>query len=510
VPLPPELVDPVELRAFDEEGGLRQLVDALPIGVFVREGVTCRYANQYASIAIGFGAPEAMVGTNMLDLVRPDQRAAMLERLTAVDAGAQQGTTDAVIVGRDGIERTIQLFDPRRVTFGGAPATLVVCRDVTHERQLERRLFEVEQRTMLTRLSGGLAHEINNPLSVILYALGSLSDDADDDQLAHDALAAAQRIARVVRDVQLLSRTQEDSESVTDVRDAADHAVHIAGDELRYRATVVRHYGSPLPVRAPEPTLARAILAVLLHAVARLPAGHAGDHRVTIEIDSAPAETGRGSTRLVITDTGAPVSAEDLEASFEPFTSTTSVALKTGLGLAVCRQIFESLGGSIQARPLAPCGVRFEATLPAIPEHAETRVPTPAPSSVRQRLRILVVDDDPMLRTIVSRMLSDHDLATCESGKAALDELAQRTDYDVVLTDVMMPDMGGTALYRHLLEHHPGLADRVVFMTGGAFSADDRRILDPLPSSRVIAKPFRRRDLMTAIERATGRRRAAV
>jgi lactam utilization protein B/CheY-like chemotaxis protein len=200
-----------------------------------------------------------------------------------------------------------------------------------------------------------------------------------------------------------------------------------------------------------------------------------------------------------VTDNGEGIRPDVLPRIFDPFFTTKAPGVGTGLGLSICHGIVTSLGGHIAVHSGDGEGTTFSVTLPTTdaPEPA-TRPPSEAPVSHQERrARVLVVDDEvPIANTMRELLGSDHDVTAVTSGRDALLALANRSDFDVVFCDLMMPAMSGIDLFHRIRAAYPGLEQRVVFMTGGAFTARAAEFLASIENRRV-EKPFS----LKAIER---------
>jgi CheY-like chemotaxis protein len=180
------------------------------------------------------------------------------------------------------------------------------------------------------------------------------------------------------------------------------------------------------------------------------------------------------------------MSPEVLARVFDPFFTTRPVGTGMGLGLSICQGVVASLGGRIQASSEAGKGSRFRVTLPAVKDDAPQSPKTAAPA---RRGRVLLVEDDPLVARAVRRTLgSEHDVTFVDGGRGALSALAG-AEFDVVLCDLMMPEMTGMDLHAELVRSRPEVAARMVFLSGGAFTDDAREFLARIPNAQV-EKPF--------------------
>jgi CheY-like chemotaxis protein len=198
---------------------------------------------------------------------------------------------------------------------------------------------------------------------------------------------------------------------------------------------------------------------------------------------------------LEVTDNGGGIPPEVLPRIFDPFFTTKPVGVGTGLGLSICHGIITSLGGRITVRSQLGEGTSFRISLPTMDDAeleaaaAATGVEAP-PSRQGPRARVLVVDDEvPIANTLRDLLETEHDVVATTSAREALAAVRANGAFDVVFCDLMMPGMSGIELYERLHQERPGLERRVVFMTGGAFTARAAEFLASIDNQR-IEKPF--------------------
>jgi CheY-like chemotaxis protein len=204
-----------------------------------------------------------------------------------------------------------------------------------------------------------------------------------------------------------------------------------------------------------------------------------------------------------IRDTGPGIAAELAERVFDPFFTTKQVGAGTGLGLAICHRIVTQLGGDITFESAPGNGTTFRVTLPA------SDVEPPRASALVQvtgRARVLVVDDEPVLLRSIQDLVGEvHDVVTASSGRDALELLRGDHSIEVIVVDLMMPGVTGMDLYEAVRTERPGLEERVVFMTGGAFTPQSAKLLATVPN-RCVGKPFDGDELLRAIGEVVERR----
>jgi CheY-like chemotaxis protein len=225
--------------------------------------------------------------------------------------------------------------------------------------------------------------------------------------------------------------------------------------------------------------------------------------RADNEIRISTSTDESGAAVIVVEDNGRGMTEEVQRAAFEPFFTTKPVGTGTGLGLSICRDIIRDFGGEIRLESELGKGTRFTIILPAsgrqISEPPSARGQQPPSSAsgtvAAYRPRVLVIDDEPMLRSLVGKLLfSRFRVMSVESVRLALIELNASRDYDAVLCDLMMPGESGMDFYAVLRRLYPELVERVGFITGGALTPDTLSFLES--SGRpVLSKPFDARAL---------------
>jgi CheY-like chemotaxis protein len=192
-----------------------------------------------------------------------------------------------------------------------------------------------------------------------------------------------------------------------------------------------------------------------------------------------------------IADTGVGIEAMLIPRLFDPFFTTKPVGQGTGLGLFICKRIIVQHGGELHVQSELGKGTTFSILLPkAASEHAPARRPTSSAPPSAKRFRVLVVDDEPSVGRSLKRALSrDLDVAVTTDAREALDQLSRGADFDVVVCDIMMPEMTGVELYAAVRDVRPELAARMLFFTGGAFTPSAQAFVQRM-AGRCLEKPL--------------------
>jgi CheY-like chemotaxis protein/two-component sensor histidine kinase len=346
-------------------------------------------------------------------------------------------------------------------------------------------------------LAAGVAHEINNPLAAVIANLDMATQEIEDlaqrvtiprdlvDEL-HDARVAADRVREIVRDLKIFSRAQEERRGAVDVEKVLESTLRMAWNEVRHRARLVKVYKKVPRVDANESRLGQVFLNLIVNAVQAIPEGNYQGNEIRIS-----TQLENDQVVIKVADTGRGMPPEVQRRLFTPFFTTKPVGVGTGLGLAISHRIITQLGGTLTFTSTVGTGTEFRVALPV----AEANLPTitqsmPSGAAAKRRGRVLVIDDEESLVQAIRRYLAqDHEVEAVTSGRAALDLIIAGDRYDVILCDLMMPQITGADLHAEIMRIDPKLAARMVFVTGGAFTETARGFLDHVPNQR-IEKPF--------------------
>jgi CheY-like chemotaxis protein len=379
---------------------------------------------------------------------------------------------------------------------------------------MEERLRLSDRMAGVGTLAAGVAHEINNPLSYVisnlqfvLETLEPLLEGAQGETVAtlealaealRDASEGAGRVRHIVRDLKTFSRGDEESTHALDVRPVLQSALSVCLNEVRHRARVRRELGEVAPVVANEARLGQVFLNLLVNAAQAIPDGQVERHEIALRT----FEDEKGRVVVEVSDTGSGIAPEHLARIFDPFFTTKPVGVGTGLGLSICHGIVSALGGEIQVESQVGKGTRVRVVLPAAAQQVEV-LPARAVAPVEppsREARLLVVDDEPLVARGVARLLQGECSAeSTSSAREALERLSKGERFDLLLCDVMMPEMSGEAFLHQLAQVAPDQCERVVFITGGAFTPEARAFLESLPPGRCLFKPLAAEELRALV-----------
>jgi CheY-like chemotaxis protein len=255
---------------------------------------------------------------------------------------------------------------------------------------------------------------------------------------------------------------------------------------------------------ANEARLGQVFLNILVNAAQAIPEGHSGRNDIRLVTRAA------GDSVIVeVSDTGAGMAPEVVERAFDPFFTTKPVGQGMGLGLAICHAVVAGLGGSIEIDSVVGQGTTVRVTLPAMGRTAAQVAPARSLADAAVRGFVVIIDDEPLLTEALSGVIGvEHEVMVARDGASGVELVAGlEADVDVILCDLMMPNMNGMEVYAELRRRRPGLEDRMVFMTGGAFTPAAREFVQLVPNL-CLDKPIDSDTLRACIrERVAARRR---
>lgn len=412
--------------------------------------------------------------------------------------------TDSFHRRKDGTTFPVEIAVSLR-KYMGKDHLVVVARDITERKQMEVQLAQADRLASVGVLAAGVAHEVNNPLVYILnnisYALAEVpAQNTELRDALREARSGAERVRDIVKDLRTFARSEERMGPI-DVRQVLDSAIKVVGNEIKFRARLVREYEDKVPPVEANARLGQVFLNLLMNAAHAIGEGNPQNNEITVRVRAVG-----DNVEVEVRDTGVGIPPEQAQKIFDPFYTTKPVGMGTGLGLSICRNIVRSLNGSLEMESDVGRGSVFVVRLPISRAEAgpASRPGSSPPPTQRRRLKILLVDDDLFVARATKRQIAAmHDVTLAGSGADGL-QLIQRENFDVVLCDVMMPGMTGMEFHARVSELNPSLGKRFVFITGGPFTPQAReRFYES--TNPYIQKPFSAAELIAAIETAIAR-----
>ncbi|HEY4015660.1 MAG TPA: ATP-binding protein [Polyangiaceae bacterium] len=482
------------------EARFRELIERAPepIGI-IRDGYFI-YANRAWIDALGYGDAPSLYAVPLVDLLGAEENAIGEGRASAVMERKHPAPPFTYHVKRrDG---SVVLLEVTSVylDYEGKPAVLSMARDVTARKKLEMQLVQADRLAALGTLAAGVAHEINNPLAYVIlnleWVLRKLPDSVHDAAsvanlltVLEEARQGAHRVSTIVRELRSFSRADDERRRRVDLVTVVEAAIKITGHEIRHRAHVYTSFERVRPIWANEGRLEQVLINLLMNAAQAMPEARAERNEIRVYV--RPDAEGRAV--LEVSDNGEGVPPDVLSRIFDPFFTTKPVGVGTGLGLSICHGIVSSLGGHIAVYSEPGRGATFRVVLPTSDAADDDAPPSPVPPAVvaaTGRLRILVIDDEqPIANTMRDLLGMSHDVVVATSAWEALARVRAGAEFDVVFCDLMMPGLSGVDLYERFRSLRKGFEQKIVFMTGGAFTPRASEFLEAVDNRR-IEKPF--------------------
>ncbi len=387
-------------------------------------------------------------------------------------------------------------------------------RDVTERRKLQdqsrdlyHQLSQAEKLAALGQTMSGVAHELNNPLATILACAERLNGRRLDELTRRDIDAihnAAERAARIVRNLQTFARKRHTTRTTVDLNVVVRETLALrAYEQKAANVTILEALGAGLPPVFADP---HQIQQILLNLIVNAEQAMLDAHGRGTLILRTWHDPERDAVILEVNDDGPGVPEEAQTKIFDPFFTTKAVGKGTGLGLTVAYAIAQEHGGRLTVGSSAGRGASFFLELPV--SGAQVRLPDAAPAealpAVPKGTRVLVVEDEVALGDVVAAALADEGFRVdrAHNGEEALARVRDR-HYDVIICDLKMPKVDGPTFFREVSASMPHIARRLIFMTGDVAGTDAERFLEEC-GCRWIPKPFRLRDLVRVARETLG------
>ena len=397
----------------------------------------------------------------------------------------------------------------RIIEWEGEEVIVSHTRDLTDQLAIEAELehqreqvFQNEKMMALGGLMAGVAHELNNPLSVVVGHAMMLQDEASDPEILRKTKKisnAAERCSKIVKAFLTMARHEPVRMEETNINEVIETAVEVAnyGDALGSARIDVSLDPDVATICSDPDQLTQVVINLALNAAQAI-----GDSGGKIHITS---RQGKKGVEILVDDDGPGVPKDIRGRVFEPFFTTKGVGKGTGIGLAMCHRIVTAHKGSITLETSPGGGARFVVTLPARPaDHKD--VPKAEPAEAREKVcRVLVIDDEPDVADLNAEILSRGGFSTdvVYNARDLLDSIENMT-YDAVVSDLNMPDMDGRGIYEAILDRRPDLAERTGFLTGDTMGRSSQTFLGEAKRP-YIEKPVSPQELRAFVSRLVSR-----
>ena len=466
-----------ERRRLEET--LRELVERAPVGIY-RSTPAGKILSANAAMAriLGYDSPDQLLN---LDLARdvyadPAERQRLLERDTYTDR--EYDEVEATWKSRDGRRVNVQLsVRAARDAAGAVEFYETFVKDITEQRRFEAQFLQAQKMEAIGRLAGGVAHDFNNLLTVILSYSSLLIEDWPADHPDRDDVdqirKAAEGASGLTRQLLAFSRQQVLDPRITDLNAVIANIekllTRLLGEDIRVVTRLAEDIGT---VKVDSGQLEQVIVNLAVNARDAMPGGGILTiETANMEMDESyvsghPIAAPGSYVMLAVSDTGTGMDEATQARIFEPFFTTKGPGKGTGLGLATVHGIVRQSSGFIWVYSEIGRGTSFKIYLPRMDARMEA-TPTAAVPAAKAGATVLVVEDMDSVRRVTCRMLARQGYHVLEaaSGAAAL-RLAQSHDgpIDLLLTDVVMPELDGRRLADQLAALRPGV--KVLYMSG--------------------------------------------
>jgi len=475
-----------------DEGGLQALIASLDDGiVLVREGGST-LANEAAHRLLA-----ALCR-------RPEEQEVALEEtpiaslVEEVRTSGQRRQVDYAL--EDGRRRHLTV---KALPLGGFErGVVVVLREVTEERLLQERLMQSEKMASVGQLVSGVAHELNNPLTGIMGFAQLLLTRDMDERSRHEVetiQGEAERAAKIVQNLLSFARRRKAEKELANLNTLLERVLELRSYDLRLKnITLDLELDPQLPRTMADPDqIQQVFFNIITNAEHAMLEAHSQGHLI---VRSGVAG---GYIRLSFADDGPGLPPENLRRVFDPFFTTKRVGEGTGLGLTIAYGIIEDHGGRIRAESRPGKGATFIVDLPIVqgPEQQPIVEEKEAARFEVGARTILVVDDESSIQTLLRDVLNmdGHQVDVAGSGAEALRCMFDR-QYDLIVTDIKMPEMSGQEFYRRVREIDREQAERMVFITGDTVNVATRQFLQRI-SNPCLVKPFKVEEIREIVER---------
>jgi two-component system cell cycle sensor histidine kinase/response regulator CckA len=319
---------------------------------------------------------------------------------------------------------------------------------------------------------------------------------AELEEMVREAHGGAERVRKIVRGLRTFSRGEDDRHAVIDLVPLLETSIKMAFHDIPYPTRLVKDFGKAPFVDADDARLGQVFINLLVNAAQALRDHDSSANEICVSTSTDSA----GRAVVEVRNTGPAIPRDVVGRIFDPFFTTKPIGVGTGLGLSICQNIVNGMGGDISVVSEEAVGTTFRVVLPAATlQRLSVRPADPARPTRPRAATVLIVDDDAGVGAALARVLREHDVTVVTSAKQAPEVLDSGKTFDIVFSDLMMPEMSGMDFYYEVAQRFPAIAERIVFITGGAFTRGVRAFLDCMPNMR-LEKPFDPKTVRALVE----------
>lgn len=499
----------MESKLALKEQRYQLLMDNATCGLFIfdKNGVIQDINKQGAIL---FGRDQrAMIHHDFREYLPASEREYATLQMEKLSAEMRIGPNSAHILHPSGAIRDVE-YSSACVETQTDVLNLGVFDDITEKNNVLERSLLAEKMSMIGVLTLGIIHEINNPLVWLLSNLELMKEqlktfparDIKAQQLivsfskyANESIDGAQRIAHTIHDLKGFSHEGGTKVFPVNIADALNAAIHILGHEIKQTMQIKQEFCVDMPlILLSTNRLQQVFMNLIVNAAQSFTNP---ENPKNLLIIKTILETNK--FRIDFTDNGGGINPDNMNKLFTPFFTTKPVGVGVGLGLSISYSIIHEMGGEIDVKSVVNKGTTFSITLPlTVKALGEPAVKIKA--KPKSQLQILIVDDIQNILNTFRRLLEEDQIVTLAlGGREALSILEERgSSFDLIITDINMPDISGIDLYRYIKRNHPKLASQMIFITG---SLSSKKINDFFGDKKnpCLEKPFTPEALNEAI-----------
>ncbi len=505
-------------RIEASEKKYRQIVENINEGILVmNEGGSIIFANRKMKELV---ARQELIGANINELVADDEDKKKLVSLMMANYKGEQAREEMELKSTENGEGVPVLFSSVPIMDedeGAMQGCLALITDLTHQKELERKLLQAQKLESIGTMAGGIAHDFNNILTGILGFTTLMKEKTRNNpelsRFTEIIEKSSLRAADLVKKMLVFSRdTTPKDDAVCSPVDVLQEALALMKSSFPKNITIDLKYPDNCPsVGCSHSQFQQIVMNLCINARDAMPGGG----KITIQLRPLAFKDlpfvvkkrakGENFLELTVTDTGSGISSDVLERIFDPFFTTKEVGKGSGLGLAMVYGIMESIGGAIDVKTKIGLGTTFELYFPVTEERDGEKEKEGENVPLMGTQTIMIVDDEEMLRLLASEILRPYgyNLVVAENGKEAVALYkAMFPNIDLVIMDVLMPEMDGLQAAKEIKGFDPSA--RILFCSGYTSMSeisDSHLAGNQQAMPELIKKPFNPTELALSVSR---------
>ncbi len=507
-----------ELRLRESEEKFRKFSELLPVGILVFQEGKITYANKIMETLTGYFLEGFSLQDILLKIVSEKDRSIVANNVRRRMDGSllEPLQYEISIIHRSGDERIVRIFS-NYIELGGKPAIIAGIIDITEIKRmeadrlkLERTIANIQRIESLGTLVSGVAHEFNNILHGVVLSLEMLKKECYGKgiQYFENIEVMTKRASRIVKDILAFARKTEEAEEVVSLLDEVDKVIKLC-KQLFPRSInfVVSNNASNDKVLCEKGTIEQIMMNLLKNAKDALESKEEGLIKISLSNEFVAEDTAvmKKGCYVVITveDNGHGMSKDIINKIFDPFFTTKPVGKGSGLGLFTVYGIVKSLGGAVLCESELGQGTTFKVYLPVakslLREKEVASFQDRGSKELAGNVKVLIVEDEDIAGKLIKTFLEREgfEAEVAKDPSEALDKLKSSKDYNVIITDLGLPGIGGRGLIREIRKSDAKVP--IIVMSGYSTIKPLEEELNRLGVNIFIPKPFSTDDLKEAI-----------